>query len=159
MRLLIQRVREAKVTVLESTAGSIGTGLLVLIGISRSDTTADADYLVDKLIGLRVFPDAEGKMNRSVAEAGGSILLISQFTLYGDCRRGRRPSFDQAAPPDQAQILYDHFVKSAKAGPVPVQTGIFQASMLVHLVNDGPVTILLDSADRERPKKATHGSE
>jgi D-aminoacyl-tRNA deacylase len=153
MRLVIQRVREAKVTVLESTAGSIGTGLLVLIGISRSDTTADADYLVDKLIGLRVFPDTEGKMNRSVSEAGGSLLLISQFTLYGDCRRGRRPSFDQAAPPDQAQTLYSHFIERAKAGPVPVETGVFQASMLVHLVNDGPVTILMDSADREKPKK------
>ena len=150
MRLVIQRVREAKVTVLESTTGSIRTGLVVLIGISRSDTAADADYLVDKLIGLRVFPDAEGKMNRSVSEAGGSLLLISQFTLYGDCRRGRRPSFDQAAPPEQAQALYEHFVARAKAGPVPVETGIFQASMQVQLVNDGPVTIWMDSADREK---------
>jgi len=150
MRLVIQRVREAKVTVLESTTGSIRTGLVVLIGISRSDTAADADYLVDKLIGLRVFPDAEGKMNRSVSEAGGSLLLISQFTLYGDCRRGRRPSFDQAAPPEQAQALYEHFVARAKAGPVPVGTGIFQASMQAQLVNDGPVTIWMDSADREK---------
>ena len=147
---MIQRVREAKVTVLESTTGSIRTGLVVLIGISRSDTAADADYLVDKLIGLRVFPDAEGKMNRSVSEAGGSLLLISQFTLYGDCRRGRRPSFDQAAPPEQAQALYEHFVARAKAGPVQVETGIFQASMQVQLVNDGPVTIWMDSADREK---------
>jgi len=147
---VIQRVREAKVTVLESTTGSIRTGLVVLIGISRSDTAADADYLVDKLIGLRVFPDAEGKMNRSVSEAGGSLLLISQFTLYGDCRRGRRPSFDQAAPPEQAQALYEHFVARAKAGPVQVETGIFQASMQVQLVNDGPVTIWMDSADREK---------
>jgi D-aminoacyl-tRNA deacylase len=119
-----------------------------LIGISRSDTTADADYLVDKLIGLRIFPDDEGKMNRNVQDAGGSLLLISQFTLYGDCRRGRRPSFDEAAPPAQAQALYEHFVARARMGPVPVETGIFQASMQVHLVNDGPVTIWMDSADR-----------
>jgi len=123
-------------------------GLLVLIGISRSDTIEDAAYLVDKLIGLRIFPDAEGKMNLNVREAGGSLLLVSQFTLYGDCRRGRRPSFDHAAPPEQAQALYSHFVACARRGPVPVETGVFQASMLVHLVNDGPVTILIDSADR-----------
>jgi D-aminoacyl-tRNA deacylase len=150
MKLVIQRVTEATVTVLESTAGSIRTGLLVLIGISRSDTMADANYLVDKLMGLRVFPDSEGKMNRNVQEAGGGLLLISQFTLYGDCRRGRRPSFDQAAPPEQAQELYNYFVGRAREGPVPVETGIFQASMKVHLVNDGPVTILMDSQDRGR---------
>ena len=153
MRLVIQRVTEAKVTVLESTTGAIRTGLLVLIGISRSDTTADADYLVNKLIGLRIFPDEEGKMNRTVSEAGGGLLLISQFTLYGDCRRGRRPSFDQAAPPEQAQALYDYFVARAKAGPVRVETGIFQASMQVYLVNDGPVTIWMDSTERERSNK------
>lgn len=150
MRLVIQRVREASVLVDESTTGSIRKGLLVLIGISKSDTAADADYLVEKLIGLRIFPDEEGKMNRSVQEAGGGLLLISQFTLYGDCRRGRRPSFDQAAPPEQAQALYDHFVARAREGPVPVETGIFQASMMVHLVNEGPVTILMDSEDRAR---------
>ena len=148
MRLVIQRVREAIVTVGESTAGSIRTGFVVFLGISRSDTAADAEYLVDKLLGLRVFPDAEGKMNRNVQEAGGSLLVISQFTLYGDCRRGRRPSFDQAAPPEQAQALYNHFVARARLGPAPVETGIFQASMLVSLVNDGPVTILMDSAER-----------
>jgi D-tyrosyl-tRNA(Tyr) deacylase len=157
MRLVIQRVRQANVTVGESTTGTIRTGLLVFIGISRSDTPADADYLLDKLLGLRIFPDTEGKMNRRVQEAGGSLLLISQFTLYGDCRRGRRPSFDQAAPPEQAQPLYNHFVARAKLGPVPVETGIFQASMLVSLVNDGPVTILMDSADRagNRPQLNT----
>ena len=148
MRLVIQRVREAKVTVKESTTGSIRTGLLVLIGISRSDSTADADYLVDKLLGLRVFPDAAGKMNRNVQEVHGSLLLVSQFTLYGDCRRGRRPSFDQAALPEDAEALYNHFVARVKQGPVPVETGIFQASMQVSLVNDGPVTILIDSVDR-----------
>ena len=150
MRLVIQRVREAKVTVDESTTGSIRTGFVVLIGISRSDTPCDADYLVDKLIGLRVFPDSEGKMNRNIQDAGGALLLISQFTLYGDCRRGRRPSFDEAAPPEQAEALYNYFVARARNGPVPVETGIFQASMQVHLVNDGPVTIWMDSANRAR---------
>ena len=148
MRLVVQRVREASVSVDNGTVGSIRTGLLVLIGVSRSDTRADADYLVDKLLGLRIFPDTEGKMNLDVRQAGGSLLLISQFTLYGDCRRGRRPSFDDAAPPEQAQAIYNHFVARARQGPVPVETGVFQASMLVHLVNDGPVTIWMDSADR-----------
>jgi len=134
----------------ESTTGSIQQGLLVLIGISKSDTAGDADYLIEKLVGLRIFPDEQGKMNRNVQEAGGGILLISQFTLYGDCRRGRRPSFDQAAPPEQAQALYNHFVARAREGSVPVETGVFQASMMVHLVNEGPVTILMDSADRAR---------
>lgn len=148
MRLVIQRVREASVTVDGDTAGAIGTGLLVFIGIARSDTPTDAEYLLDKLLGLRIFPDQEGKMNRSVSDAGGALLLVSQFTLYGDCRRGRRPSFDQAAPPDQALSLYNYFLELARKGPVPVQTGVFQATMDVHLVNDGPVTILIDSADR-----------
>lgn len=148
MRLVVQRVREAYVTVQQSTTGSIRTGLVALIGISKSDTTADADYLLDKLLTLRIFPDTEGKMNRNVQEVGGALLLVSQFTLYGDCRKGRRPSFDQAAPPEQAQTLYDYFVARARQGPVPVETGVFQASMLLHLVNDGPVTIWIDSADR-----------
>jgi len=148
MRLVIQRVKEAYVTVDESTVGSIRTGLLVFVGISKSDTPADADYLLDKVQGLRIFPDAAGKMNRNVQEAGGSLLLVSQFTLYGDCRKGRRPSFDRAAAPDQALTLYNYFVEAARRGVVAVESGIFQASMEVHLVNDGPVTILLDSADR-----------
>ena len=148
MKLVIQRVKEARVIVDGNTTGSIRTGLLVLIGIARDDTDKDAAYLVEKLLGLRIFPDDEGKMNRSVAEAHGSLLLVSQFTLYGDCRRGRRPSFDQAAPPDQAVALYNHFLELAKKGPVPVEAGIFQASMEVHLVNEGPVTILMDSSDR-----------
>ncbi|MGA2267377.1 MAG: D-aminoacyl-tRNA deacylase [Bryobacteraceae bacterium] len=150
MRLVIQRVREARVTVNTSTKGSIHTGLLVFLGISRTDTIEDARYLTEKLLGLRIFPDEDGKMNRNVQEAGGSLLIVSQFTLYGDCRKGRRPSFDQAAPPDQAQDLYNYFVESAKRGPVPVETGVFQAMMQVHLVNDGPVTILIDSAERAR---------
>ena len=148
MRLVIQRVTEARVTVSSSTTGSIGTGLLVFLGVSRTDTVEDADYLTGKLLGLRIFPDADGKMNRNVLEAGGSLLIVSQFTLYGDCRKGRRPNFDRAAPPEQAQDLYNYFVESAKRGPVPVETGVFQAMMQVHIVNDGPVTILMDSAER-----------
>jgi D-tyrosyl-tRNA(Tyr) deacylase len=125
-------------------------GLLVFLGVSRTDTVEDANYLTEKLLGLRIFPDEDGKMNRNVQEAGGSLLIVSQFTLYGDCRKGRRPSFDQAAPPEQAQDLYNYFVESAKRGPVPVETGVFQAMMQVHIVNDGPVTILIDSAERAK---------
>ena len=150
MRLVIQRVREARVTVNDATAGSIRTGLLVFLGVSRTDTFEDADYLAEKLLGLRIFPDDDGKMNRNVREAGGSLLIVSQFTLYGDCRKGRRPSFDQAAPPERAQDLYNYFVESTRRGPVPVETGVFQAMMQVHIVNDGPVTILIDSAERAR---------
>jgi len=150
LRLVIQRVKESSVIVNGSTTGSIRSGLLVLIGIGREDTRAEADYMIDKLLGLRIFPDDSGKMNRNVAESGGSLLLVSQFTLYGDCRKGRRPSFDRAAPPQQAQELYEYFVESARRGPVAVKTGIFQATMEVHLVNDGPVTILLDSDDRRK---------
>jgi D-tyrosyl-tRNA(Tyr) deacylase len=150
VRLVIQRVKESKVIVNGSTTGSIGSGLLVLIGISREDSRTEADYMLDKLTGLRIFPDESGKMNRNVVEAGGALLLVSQFTLYGDCRKGRRPSFDRAAPPEAAQALYEYFVESARRGPVPVETGIFQASMEVHLINDGPVTILLDSDDRQK---------
>ena len=145
MRLLIQRVSEATVTVDGLVAGFIRTGLLVFLGVARSDTSADADYLAGKLLGLRVFPDEAGKMNRSVSEAGGALLIVSQFTLYGDCRKGRRPSFDQAAPPGLARSLYEYFVQAAKSGPVPVETGVFQATMEVKLVNQGPVTIVIDS--------------
>ena len=150
MRLVIQRVREARVTVNDGVTGSIRTGLLAFLGVSRTDTVEDADYLTGKLLGLRIFPDEDGKMNLDVQEAGGSLLIVSQFTLYGDCRKGRRPSFDQAAPPDQAQDLYNYFVESVKRGPVPVETGVFQAMMQVHIVNDGPVTILIDSAERAK---------
>lgn len=150
MRLLIQRVSAAKVAVNSSTVGSIGTGLLVFVGISVDDSQDDADYLLDKLGGIRIFPDAEGKMNLNVEQAGGSLLLISQFTLYADCRRGRRPSFDRAAPPDQARILYDYFIKQARRLPVTVETGRFQETMQVELTNQGPVTIWLDSAERKK---------
>src|SRR6202022_4655594 len=129
---------------------SIGAGLLVLVGVSSTDSSQDAEYLADKITHLRIFPDDAHRMNRSVVEAGGALLAISQFTLYGDCRKGRRPSFDEAAPPEQARALYNYFVESARKGPVPVETGIFQATMQVHLVNDGPVTILIDSMDRPR---------
>jgi D-tyrosyl-tRNA(Tyr) deacylase len=148
MRLVIQRVSEAYVQVDDNRVGSIRTGLVVFLGISKLDTEEDANYLLDKLLSLRIFPDDDGKMNRSVQQASGSLLIISQFTLYGDCRRGRRPSFDQAAPPDRAMALYNYFVEAARRGPVAVETGVFQATMRVHLVNEGPVTIIIDSADR-----------
>ena len=146
MKLVVQRVSEARVDVDGGAVGAIRTGLLVLLGISKSDTTKDADFLLDKILYLRIFPDDAGKMNRNVQEAGGSLLLVSQFTLYGDCRKGRRPSFDLAAPPDQAQALYDYFVDAARRGPVPVATGEYRAHMQVSLVNDGPVTLILESA-------------
>jgi D-aminoacyl-tRNA deacylase len=132
-----------------STIGSIGAGLLVFIGVSRADSREDADYLLDRLSGIRIFPDFEGKMNLNIEQAGGSLLLISQFTLYADCRRGRRPSFDQAAPPAQAKLLYDYFVEQARRLPVPVETGIFQETMQVELINQGPVTIWMDSEWRK----------
>jgi D-aminoacyl-tRNA deacylase len=150
MKLVLQRVSEASVKVDGRTVGAISTGLVVLVGIAKFDSEADADYLSDKLLGLRIFPDEAGKMNRSIVDAGGSILAISQFTLYGDCRKGRRPSFDAAAPPDLALSIYNYFVDSLRRSPVPVETGTFQASMEVHLVNQGPVTILIDSGERNR---------
>jgi D-tyrosyl-tRNA(Tyr) deacylase len=145
MRVVVQRVSEARVEVDGATVGSVGKGLLVLLGVARDDTDKEAEFLADKVAGLRVFPDEEGRMNRSVIEAGGGLLIVSQFTLYGDCRRGRRPSFDRAAGQDQARALYEYFVKACRARRVPVQTGIFQAMMSVRLVNEGPVTIIIDS--------------
>ena len=145
MRVVVQRVREARVEIDGRVAGSIGPGLLVLLGIARGDTRAAADYLVDKVLGLRIFPDEAGRMNRSVVECGGGLLIISQFTLYGDCSRGRRPSFDLAAGPEEARQLYDYFIEKARAGNVPVATGVFQAMMDVYLVNQGPVTVICDS--------------
>src|SRR5262245_15803609 len=133
MRLVIQRVNQASVVVEGELKAAIRSGLVVLVGVSREDSNADADYLSDKLLGLRIFPDDQGRMNRSVTEVEGSLLVVSQFTLYGDCRRGRRPSFDQAAPPEQARALYDYFVATLRRGPVPVETGVFQAMMEVQL--------------------------
>jgi D-tyrosyl-tRNA(Tyr) deacylase len=148
--MLVQRVTEARVTVTENTVAAVGRGLLVFLGIAKTDTTADADYLVEKLLGLRIFPDDAGKMNRNVSQAGGRLLIVSQFTLYADCRRGRRPSFDKAAPPEQASTLYNYFVESAAQSQVSVESGVFQAHMQVSLSNDGPVTILIDSGERNQ---------
>jgi len=150
MRILVQRVTEARVTVNDNTVAAVGRGLLVFLGIAKTDTLADADYLVEKLLGLRIFPDDAGKMNRNVSQAGGRLLIVSQFTLYADCRRGRRPSFDMAAPPEQASTLYNYFVESAAKSQVAVESGIFQAHMQVTLSNDGPVTILIDSGERNQ---------
>lgn len=145
MRAVVQRVSRAKVTVNTKLVGEIGPGLLVLLGVGQNDAEADADYLAEKLAGLRIFEDAEGKMNRAVGESGGAVLAVSQFTLYGDVRRGKRPSFDAAARPEQARRLYDHFVEKIRAAGLRCETGQFQEMMQVELVNDGPVTILLDS--------------
>jgi len=150
MKTVIQRVNRAAVLVNGSTISAISTGLLVLIGVNRDDSLADADYLADKIIRLRIFPDDAGKMNRDVTEAKGSLLIVSQFTLLGDCRKGRRPSFDRAATPEKARELYEYFVSCARQTGVPVETGIFQASMEVSLVNSGPVTILIDSEERKK---------
>ena len=146
MRAVVQRVSRARVTVGNDLAGEIGSGLLVLLGVSKDDTEADADYLSNKIIGLRVFEDAGGKMNRAVAEAEGSVLVVSQFTLYGDVRHGKRPSFDAAASPEKARALYEYFVERVRATGLRCETGRFQEMMQVELVNDGPVTILLDSS-------------
>lgn len=145
MRAIIQRVTRASVTVEGRVAGEIGAGLLVLLGVSRTDNPESAAYLAEKIANLRIFSDEAGKMNLSLLDVGGSALLVSQFTLYGDTRGGRRPSYVQAAPPEQASRLYEEFVRTIRALGVPVQTGVFQAHMQVELVNDGPVTILLDS--------------
>ena len=145
MRAVVQRVREASVTVDGDVIGAIRVGLLVLLGIHQDDGDSDLEYLADKVLGLRIFPDGAGRMNRSVLEAGGEILVISQFTLYGDCRKGRRPSFVAAARPEVAKALYDRWLERLRQAGVGTQEGVFGAQMAVHLVNDGPVTVLLDS--------------
>ena len=145
MRAVVQRVSRAKVDVNGWTSGEIGMGLLVLLGVGHKDTEADARYLVEKIAGLRIFEDGDGKMNRSVQDVGGSVLAVSQFTLYGDVRRGKRPSFDAAAPPDLARQLYEFFVQRMQELGLRCETGRFQEMMQVELVNEGPVTILLDS--------------
>jgi len=145
MRAVIQRVTRASVTIDGETVGEIGNGLVVLLGIARDDTTDDADYLVPKIAALRIFDDAEGKMNRSLKDTGGGLLIVSQFTLYGDVRRGLRPSWSDAAAPEVAELLYDYFVENSRKLLGRVETGSFRKMMLVELVNDGPVTILLDS--------------
>ncbi len=145
MRAVVQRVKRAAVRVDGSVVGSIGPGLLVLVGIGKTDSGMDLQNLAEKIVNLRVFEDEHGKMNRSLLEMGGQVLCVSQFTLYGDCRKGRRPSYDRAAGPDMAQRLYDDFVKALRSFGIVVATGQFQAMMEVELVNDGPVTLLLDS--------------
>ena len=145
MRVVLQRVRSARVTVDDREVGRIGQGLLVYVGVGRDDGKADVEYVVGKVRELRVFADDAGKMNRSLVDVGGDVLVVSQFTLYGDCRRGRRPSFDKAAAPAEARSVYDDLVASLRMSSVRVETGEFQAMMNVELVNDGPVTLLLDS--------------
>jgi D-tyrosyl-tRNA(Tyr) deacylase len=145
MRAVIQRVTRARVTVAGEVTGEIGPGLLVLLGVGQGDTAAAADYLAEKILGLRVFEDAEGKMNLSLLDTGGAVLVVSQFTLYGDVRKGKRPSFDRAARPEDANRLYEYFVAQIRARGVECATGRFQAMMDVDSINSGPVTILLDS--------------
>jgi D-aminoacyl-tRNA deacylase len=145
MRTVIQRVREARVEVKGNTVGAIGSGLLILLAVGREDTTKDCDCLASKVAHLRIFSDDQGQMNLSLMEVHGAALVVSQFTLWGDCRKGRRPSFVRAAPPDHARALYERFVSALRETGLTVATGRFQEMMEVHLVNDGPVTLLLDT--------------
>ena len=148
MRAVVQRVKEASVVVDGRTVGAIGRGLLVFLGVEETDDRKDADYLVSKIINLRIFKDSEHKFNLSLQDVKGALLVVSQFTLLGDCRKGRRPSFSDAALPDKARDMYDYFIASVNARDLAVASGEFQAMMDVHLVNDGPVTMLLDSKRR-----------
>ena len=153
MRALIQRVTRASVSVDSQEVGQIGPGLVVLLGVCAGDDEADARYLVDKTVNLRIFADRQNRFNLSALDTGAELLVVSQFTLYGDTRRGRRPDFTQAAPPDLAQRLYEHAVSLFAATGLTVATGVFQEYMQVSLQNDGPVTLMLDSADRHRPRR------
>lgn len=148
MKGVIQRVKQASVRVDGEVVGEIGTGVLVLLGVEKGDTEAQADWIAEKIVALRIFGDEAGKMNLSVTDIGGSLLAVSQFTLAGNCSKGRRPSFDTAAPPDEANRLYLYFMERVRAQGIPVQSGVFQADMQVSLVNDGPVTFIIES-----PKK------
>jgi len=148
MRAVVQRVTRARVTVDERVVGEIEHGLVVLLGVAHDDTKADADYLAPKIASLRIFDDSEGKMNLSLKDVGGGLLVVSQFTLYGDVRRGLRPSWSEAAPPELAEPLYEYFVESSRKLITRVATGSFRKSMQVELINDGPVTIMLDSRKR-----------
>lgn len=153
MRALIQRVKEGAVFIEDKEVGRIGKGFVILLGVGQDDTLEDLDYLVDKVVNLRVFPDGEGKMNLSLLDVGGEALVVSQFTLYADCRKGRRPSFTEAAPPEKGKEMYELFVSKLKEKGIKVETGEFGAMMLVKIFNDGPVTIMLDSEDRRRPRR------
>ncbi|MBM3792487.1 MAG: D-tyrosyl-tRNA(Tyr) deacylase [Acidobacteria bacterium] len=157
MKAVVQRVRRAQVTVAGEVTGRIETGLAVLLGVGHGDTEAEADYLVEKIIHLRIFEDASGKMNHSLVESGGGLLVVSQFTLFGDVRKGRRPSFEKAARPEEARRLYQHFLDAARLRGINVQAGIFQAEMQLELVNDGPVTILCDSPSEWKTRSPTAG--
>jgi D-tyrosyl-tRNA(Tyr) deacylase len=145
MRLVVQRVKEARVSVAGEVIGQIGQGLLVFLGVGREDHEADVDYLLEKVIHLRIFPDADSKFNRSLEDVQGALLVVSQFTLWGDCRKGRRPSFSESASPTVAEPLYRRFIEKARAKGLPVAEGCFQEMMEISLINDGPVTLLLDS--------------
>ena len=145
MRAVVQRASRASITINETTTAAIGPGLVILLGIKASDTTDDAKWLIDKIVNMRIFEDPDGKMNISLADTGGEMLIVSQFTLYGDCRKGRRPGFSTAASPAIAELLYNRFIELAQESGVRVATGVFQAAMQVELVNDGPVTLLVDS--------------
>ena len=150
MIAVVQRVRRARVLVADRDVGAIGAGLLVLLGVARDDGAQDADYLADKLTHLRIFEDDAGKMNRSLVDISGQMLVVSQFTLLGDCRKGRRPSFIAAAPPTEAEALYQHFLKTLRDRQVTVATGVFGAEMAVELINDGPVTLIVESMRHHR---------
>lgn len=145
MRAVVQRVQRGSVSVAEQIVGQIDQGLVVLLGVGQGDTAQDACYLADKICQLRIFSDEQDKLNLSVQDVGGGVLAISQFTLYGDCRKGRRPGYSQAAPPGEAKELYESFVQRLKCNGVPIATGVFQEHMVVEIINDGPVTLLLDS--------------
>jgi len=146
MRIVLQRVRRARVWVGEELKGEIGRGVVLLVGVRRGDTLEDVKWLAHKCAGLRVFEDGEGKMNLSILDVGGEALVVSQFTLYGDTRKGMRPSFTEAAPPEEAEVLYGAFVEALKVEGVPVRTGVFGARMLVEIENDGPVTLILEKS-------------
>ena len=153
MRIVLQRVNRASVSVEDAVVGAIDHGLLILVGVAEGDSAAQAEALARKVSGLRIFADSEGRFNESLLEVGGAALVVSQFTLHADVRKGRRPSFTSAARPDVAEPLVDHFAESMRAEGVPVETGEFGAMMSVELVNDGPFTIVIDSADLERPRR------
>ena len=157
MRAVVQRVKESSVTVEGIITGKIGAGLLVLLGIAKKDTINDIDFVADKILNLRIFEDGDKKMNRSVLDTGGEMLVVSQFTLLGDCRKGRRPSFTDAAEPEKANELYEKFVEKIRGKGVKVQTGIFRAMMDVSLVNDGPVTLIVESKQEARDMRHVPG--
>ncbi len=153
MKVLVQRVSEAAVSINDKIVGTIGSGFVVLVGVSKTDTEADVDHIVNKVINLRIFSDDDGKFNRSAIDVGAELLLVSQFTLHADTRKGRRPSFIDAAPPELAEPTFDQAVEKFRETGLKVETGRFQAYMMVSLTNDGPVTIMIDSADKERPRR------